>query len=126
MRQRGDLGLQPIDFDQANGVKHYFSGLISESDMIDIQYRSKTLLSKSELRGVSSKDQVLRKREEKLNAKEELAARISKEKSMSVNDFLIAHEVKLQNRSTVLQSQHSNFLKVLHLCHQRHETPDQK
>lgn len=60
----------------------------------------------------------LKKRELKLN--EKLALRIEEEKKMSVNDFL-QYEIKLQNRSSVMQSPHVNFLKVLHLGFDRIE-----
>ena len=45
---------------------------------------------------------------------------------MSVNDFLNERELKLQNRNSVLQSPHFNFLKVLQLGYERIESQDQK
>ena len=67
---------------------------------------------------------IVKKRDLKLN--EKLKAKIEAEKSMSVNDFLMERELKLSNRNSILQSDHFNFLKVLHLGYERIELKDQK
>lgn len=71
--------------------------------------RTQTLLSKNELKqrqAHASKQQqgdiTLKKREAKFN--EKLQARLDQEKTMSINDFLLEREVKIQNRNSVLQS----------------------
>ena len=58
-----------------------------------------------------SGDQMIRKREKKMN--EKLQELIEKEKKMTMNEFLNERELKIQNRNSILQSGSSNFLKVL-------------
>ena len=64
----------------------------------------------------------MRKRELKMN--EKVQALIEKEKKMSVNDFLQERELKIQNRNSILQNTHFNYLKVLHLGYERMQSSD--
>lgn len=133
MKKSGEIGIQIVSISEKNEVIAYFTGAKSESDMIDIQMRTQTLLSKNELKQRQAKglnttmttdSKHIKKRELKLN--EKLQARLQAEKSMSVNDFLMERELKLSNRNSVLQSQTFNFLKVLHLGYERIELKDQR
>lgn len=93
--------------------------------MIDVHMRTETLISKTDLKhraqkGPAKTQETQKKREIKLN--EKLQQRIEAEQKMSVNDFLNERELKLQNRNSVLQSPHFNFLKVLQLGYERIES----
>ena len=57
---------------------------------------------------------------------EKLKEQFEKEKKMTVNDFLNDREIKTENRNSILQSQHFNFLKVLQLGYDRIESKDKR
>lgn len=57
---------------------------------------------------------------------EKLQKLIDSENKMSINDFLNEREMKLENRQTVLQSQHFNFLKVLYLGYDKCSISDKQ
>jgi len=50
MRKAGELGIPAISHAEKNEVLGYFMGAKQESEMIDIQARTKTLLSKNDLK----------------------------------------------------------------------------
>jgi hypothetical protein len=124
MRKTSEIGVQNIRY-ILNEVKDYFTGVKNDSDMIDVHMRTQTLIRKNDLKhraqkGMPPPQEVQKKREIKLN--EKLQQRIEAEQKMSVNDFLNERELKLQNRNSVLQSPHFNFLKVLQLGYERIES----
>lgn len=57
---------------------------------------------------------------------EKLKEQFEKEKKMTVNDFLNDREIKTENRNSILQSQHFNFLKVLQLGYDRIDSKDKR
>ena len=100
-------------------LKNYITGGVkTESDQIDGIFRAKTLLSKHELRSKTRPEEV-KKRE--LKASEKLQELIEREKTMSVNDFLFEREIKIENRTTVMENPHYSFLNLLMLsCNSAH------
>lgn len=130
MKKCQEAGVKSIPITETAEVISYFTGAKPQSDMIDLQRRTQTLVSKNELRHKGTKHSsqaqaaATKKREIKLN--EKMAQMIEREKQMSVNDFLLERELKLSNRNSVLQSQTYNFLKVLQLGYERIEQRDQQ
>ena len=110
MKKCQEAGVKSIPITEKAEILSYFTGAKPQSDMIDLQRRTQTLVSKNELRLKASKHssqaqaagQLTKKREIKLN--EKMLQKIEQEKQMSVNDFLLERELKLSNRNTVLQS----------------------
>ena len=98
-RKFQEVGVPVVNFLEVKELIAYMTGAKSDSDMIDVQARTQTLLSKDRL-GSSAPGGPVRKRELKLN--EKLLKKIEEEKQMTVNEFLIERELKLENRNTVL------------------------
>ena len=89
--------------------------------MIDFEMRTKTLLNSQDFlpssKGAPKDKKLERKREIKMT--EKLAEFRAKEATMGVQDFLLQRELKLVNRSSQMQSQNINFLKVALLGYER-------
>ena len=93
--------------------------------MIDFEMRTKTLLNSQDFllsSKAAPKEQKQRKREIKMT--EKLAEFKAKEATMGVKDFLLQRELKLVNRSSQMQSQNINYLKVALLGYERMQTPE--
>jgi len=121
MRAR-QLEISTVVYKDRNPIEKFLTtnpiGPITDIKEIDQLKRATTLLKKNEVmskRGAampSSKNEEHTKKRE-LKANEKMQQRIDKEKTMTVNDFILDSEVRLASRWSAMQNPHYSFEKVM-------------